>query len=128
GAHLARDDAADWSSWFLRNWVLDRQVWSLEEGIRQITHVPAAILGLSDRGTLEPGRWGDVFIFDPERIDAGRKEFVRDLPGGAGRFRAWPEGVVSTIVNGVPVIVDGEPTGALSGRVTSPAARASSAN
>ncbi|MEZ5374777.1 MAG: amidohydrolase family protein [Microthrixaceae bacterium] len=123
GAHLARDDAADWSSWFLRNWVLDRQVWSLEEGIRQITHVPAAILGLSDRGTLEPGRWGDVFIFDPERIDAGRKEFVRDLPGGAGRFRAWPEGVVSTIVNGVPVIVDGEPTGALPGRVTAPAAR-----
>ncbi len=94
GAHLARDDAADWSSWFLRNWVLDRQVWTLEEGIRQITHVPAAILGLSDRGTLEPGRWGDVFMFDPARIDAGRKEFVRDLPGGAGRFQAWPEGVV----------------------------------
>ncbi len=120
GAHLARDDAADWSSWFLRNWVLDRHVWTLEEGVRQITQVPAAILGLSDRGSLEPGRWGDVFLFDPDRIDAGRKEFVRDLPGGAGRFRAWPEGVHATIVNGVPVIVDGEPTGALPGMVSSP--------
>lgn len=123
GAHLARDDAADWSSWFLRNWVLDRGVWSLEEGIRQITQVPAAILGISDRGTLQPGRWGDVFVFDPDRIDAGRKEFVRDLPGGAGRFRAWPEGVHATIVNGVPVIVDGEPTGALPGRVAAPGGR-----
>lgn len=122
GAHLARDDASDWSSWFLRNWVLDREVWSLEEGIRQITHVPASILGLGDRGSLEPGKWGDVFLFDPDRIDAGRKEFVRDLPGGAGRFRAWPEGVHATIVNGVPVIVDGDPTGHLPGRVTSPGA------
>ena len=120
GAHLARDDAADWSSWFLRNWVLDREVWSLEEGIRQITHVPASILGFSDRGSLEPGKWGDLFLFDPDKIDAGRKEFVRDLPGGAGRFRAWPEGVHATIVNGVPVVVDGEPTGHLPGRVTGP--------
>ncbi len=29
GAHLARDDGADWSSYFLRSWVLDRHVWSL---------------------------------------------------------------------------------------------------
>jgi N-acyl-D-aspartate/D-glutamate deacylase len=120
GAHLARDDAADWSSWFLRNWVLDREVWSLEDGIRQITHMPASILGLADRGTLEPGKAGDVMVFDPDRIDAGRKEFVRDLPGGAGRFKSWPVGVKATIVNGVPVVVDGEPTGALPGQVTSP--------
>ena len=120
GAHLARDDAADWSSWFLRNWVLDREVWSLEEGIRQITHVPAAIVGLGDRGTLESGRCADVFIFDPDRIDAGRKEFVHDLPGGAGRFRAWPEGVHATIVNGVPVIVDGKHTGHIPGQIASP--------
>lgn len=123
GAHLARDDAADWSSWFLRNWVLDRGVWSLEEGIRQITHVPASILGMGDRGSLEPGKWGDAFLFDPDSIDAGRKEFVRDLPGGAGRFRAWPEGVHATIVNGVAAIVDGEPTGALAGRIASPGGR-----
>ena len=123
GAHLARDDAADWSSWFLRNWVLDREVWSLEDGIRQITQIPAAILGLAGRGTITCGNAADLFLFDPERIDAGRKEFVRDLPGGAGRFKAWPEGVHATIVNGVAVIVDGEPTGALPGQVTSPGTR-----
>lgn len=120
GAHLARDDGADWSSWFLRNWVLDRGVWSLEEGIRQITAVPAALLGLADRGTLEPGKWADIFVFDPDEIDAGRKEFVADFPGGASRFKAWPEGVEATIVNGRPVILHGEPTGALPGRVVAP--------
>lgn len=123
GAHLARDDGADWSSWFLRNWVLDREVWSLEEGIRQITQVPAAVIGLGDRGTLEPGRWADMFLFDPERIDTGRKAFVPDLPGGAGRFKVWPRGVQATIVNGVPVIVEGQPTGLLPGRIASPGRR-----
>ena len=46
GAHLAKDDGSDWSSYFLRSWVLDRGVWSLEEGIRQITQIPAALLGI----------------------------------------------------------------------------------
>jgi N-acyl-D-aspartate/D-glutamate deacylase len=120
GAHLARDDGADWSSWFLRHWVLDRGVWSLEEGIRRITQLPASLLGFADRGTIEPGKQADLFIFDPDRIDAGRKEFVRDLPGGAGRFKAGAVGVKATIVNGVPIIVDGRPTGATPGHVVRP--------
>lgn len=120
GAHLARDDGADWSSWFLRHWVLDRGLWTLEEGIRQITQFPAALLGFADRGTVEVGKRADMFVFDPDRIDAGRKEFVRDLPGGAGRYKAWPVGVQATIVNGVPVIVDNEPTGATPGMVVRP--------
>jgi N-acyl-D-aspartate/D-glutamate deacylase len=120
GAHLARDDGADWSSWYLRHWVLDRELWSLEEGIRQITQFPAALLGFADRGTLEVGKWADMFLFDPATIDAGRKEFVRDLPGGAGRFKAWSVGVHATIVNGVPIIVDNEPTGARPGHVVRP--------
>jgi N-acyl-D-amino-acid deacylase len=123
GAHLARDDGADWSSWFLRHWVLDRGVWTLEDGIRQITGYPAALLGVADRGTIEVGKWADLFVFDPTTIDAGRKEFVRDLPGGAGRFKAWPVGVRATIVNGVPVIVDNEPTGATPGHVVRPGRR-----
>ena len=95
GAHLARDDGADWSSYFLRSWVLDREVWTLEEGIRQITQVPAALLGLVDRGVLRPGAPADLFVFDPDTIGPWKKEFVHDLPGrcrplqglGPGRAR-----------------------------------------
>jgi len=123
GAHLARDDGADWSSWFLRHWVIERKVWTLEEGIRQITGFPAALLGFADRGTIEVGKWADLFLFDLETIDAGHKEFVHDLPGGAGRFKAWPIGVKATIVNGVPVIVDLQPTGATPGHVVRPSRR-----
>ena len=47
GAHLAKDDQSDWSSYFLGSWVRDRGEWSLEQGIRQITQVPAALLGFT---------------------------------------------------------------------------------
>ena len=122
GAHLARDDGADWSSYFLGSWVLDRKVWTLEEGIRQITQVPAALAGLGGRGTLGPGRWADLFVFDPATIGPWRKEFVHDLPGGVGRFKAWGRGVHATTVNGVAIVRDGELTGALPGRVARPGA------
>jgi N-acyl-D-aspartate/D-glutamate deacylase len=120
GAHLARDDGADWSSYFLRSWVLDRGVWTLEEGIRQITQLPAALLGLTDRGVLRPGAPADLFVFDPDTVGPWKKEFVHDLPGGVGRFKAWGKGVGATVVNGEPIVLDGELTGRLPGRVVRP--------
>jgi N-acyl-D-aspartate/D-glutamate deacylase len=120
GAHLARDDGADWSSYFLGRWVRDRKVWSLEEGIRQITQVPAALVGLSDRGLIMPGAPADIMIFDPDTIGPWKKEFVHDLPGNVGRFKAWGKGVKATIVNGEPIVLHGELTGRLPGVVVSP--------
>ena len=120
GAHLARDDGADWSSYFLRSWVLDRAVWSLEDGIRQITQVPASLLGFHDRGTITVGGWADLMIFDPETIGPLRKEFVHDLPGGVGRFKAWGQGVRATIVNGRVIVSNGELTDNLPGQMVSP--------
>lgn len=121
GAHLAKDDQADWSSYFLRTWVLDRKVWTLEEGIRQITQVPASLLGFHDRGQIKVGGWADIMIFDPETIGPWRKEFVKDmLPGGAGRYRALGHGVKATIVNGQPIVLDGKLTGRLPGAVVAP--------
>jgi N-acyl-D-amino-acid deacylase len=121
GAHLARDDGADWSSYFLRKWVLDRKVWTLEEGIRQITQVPAALAGLQDRGIIAAGRWADLMIFDPATIAPLRKEYARgDLPGNVGRYKAWGQGVKATIVNGQPIVLDGQLTGRLPGHVVRP--------
>ncbi len=120
GAHLARDDGADWSSYFLRNWVLDREVWNLEEGIRQITRIPADLLGFPDRGQIATGCWADIMVFDPDTIGPWRKEFAHDLPGGIGRYKAWGRGVKATIVNGEPVVLDGKLTDRLPGHVVSP--------
>jgi N-acyl-D-aspartate/D-glutamate deacylase len=120
GAHLAKDDQADWSSYFLGAWVRDRKVWTLEEGVRQLTQVPAALLGFTDRGTLRVGSWADMMIFDPGTIGPLRKEFVRDLPGGVGRYKAFGAGVRATIVNGEPIVLDGELTGRMPGAIVAP--------
>jgi N-acyl-D-amino-acid deacylase len=121
GAHLDRDDGADWSTAFLAFWVRDRKLWSLEEGIRQMTQVPAALLGFEGRGMLQPGYAADAFVFDPEIISLESKKQVRDFPGGEARYSARPKGVYWTIVNGVPIVRDGELlTGDLPGQVVRP--------
>jgi N-acyl-D-amino-acid deacylase len=108
GAHLDRDDGADWSTAFLAFWVREKKLWSLEEGIRQLTQVPAALLGFVDRGMILPGHWADMFLFDPETISLASKKQVHDFPGGEARYSARPNGVAWTIVNGVPIVKDGE--------------------
>jgi N-acyl-D-aspartate/D-glutamate deacylase len=121
GAHLDRDDGADWSTYFLRFWVLDRGDWSLEEGIRQLTQVPAAMAGFTGRGALLPGYAADIMIFDPETVGPGTKRLVDDMPGGESRFSARPRGFRATIVNGEPIVLDGKLQTALPGQLVRPA-------
>jgi N-acyl-D-amino-acid deacylase len=120
GAHLDRDDGSEWSTYFLRSWVLDREVWTLEEGIRQITHLPAMLCGFGDRGMVRPGCWADLMVFDPDTVALDTKSLVQDFPGGEARFSARPKGVSATVVGGRPVVRHGELTGALPGRVVRP--------
>ncbi|MGH0033882.1 MAG: N-acyl-D-amino-acid deacylase family protein [Myxococcota bacterium] len=120
GAHLDRDDGADWSTYFLRSWVIDREVWTLEEGIRQLTQVPAAMAGFSSRGALLPGYAADIMIFDPATVGPGTKRMVYDLPGEQGRFSARPRGFAATIVNGEPIVIDGKLQTAQPGQLVRP--------
>ncbi|MGH9136987.1 MAG: amidohydrolase family protein, partial [Acidimicrobiales bacterium] len=108
GAHLDRDDGAETHTWFLRYWVREWGGFTLEEGVRQITAIPAALCGLTDRGLLLPTYAADLVVFDPETVGPAQKEFVHDFPNGAGRWVSRPEGVRATVVNGTPIVLDGE--------------------
>ena len=125
GAHLDRDDGAEAHTWFLQHWVREWGGFTLEEGIRQITAIPAALCGLVDRGLVLPGYAADLFVFDPDTVGPDRKEFVHDFPNGAGRWTSRPAGVHATIVNGVPIVLDGElqPDAGLPGQVLAPNGR-----
>ena len=117
GAHADRDDGAEWSTYYIRSWLLDRRLLSLEEGIRRITHIPAMILGLVNRGLIARGYHADLTMFDPARIGLGTKRVVADLPGGGERWQVHPEGVARVIVNGETIVENGELTGARPGRI-----------
>ena len=117
GAHADRDDGSEWSTYFLRSWVLDRKHHALEEGVRRLTHLPAMITGIPLRGLIARGYHADVMMFDPARLALGKKQLVRDLPGDEERWQVRPEGVVRVMVNGQTIVENGELTGARAGRV-----------
>jgi len=80
----------------------DKGVMSMEEAIRKCTSLPAARLGLKDRGVLAPGYWADLIVFDPDTI-IDRATY--DNPW------QYPEGIEAVYVNGTAVIFEGEMTG-----------------
>jgi N-acyl-D-amino-acid deacylase len=121
GAHLDRDDGQEWPTHFLSTWWRSEQVWRLEEAIRRITAIPAAILGLHDRGIVAPGLAADLYLFDPTAIDVGTCRQEKDRVTGAPRFRAVPRGTRATIVNGQVVVEDGVANDARPGQVVRPA-------
>ncbi|MBT3428606.1 MAG: amidohydrolase family protein [Gammaproteobacteria bacterium] len=54
----------------IEEYVVARNLLSLEEAIRKMTSFSASILGLEDRGSIEPGKVADLVIFEPENIRA----------------------------------------------------------
>jgi len=89
-------------------YVRDEGVISLAEAVRRMSALPAANLRLDWHGRLQPGCFADVVVFDPDT--------VQDHATFAQPHR-YATGVQHVLVNGVPVIWDGEHTGATPGRV-----------
>jgi N-acyl-D-amino-acid deacylase len=86
----------------------DEKLMPLEEAVRRLTQLPATHWKLQDRGCLDARCFADVVVFDPATI-ADKATF--DAP------KQYAVGVEHVLVNGVPVIRNGEHTGAKPGRV-----------
>jgi N-acyl-D-amino-acid deacylase len=92
----------------LGRYVRDERIITLQEAVRRLTSLPAANLGITDRGSLRPGHHADLAIFDPARI-ADHATFERP--------HQYATGMRHVFVNGTQVLRDGEHTGATPGRV-----------
>ncbi|MDE2731078.1 MAG: D-aminoacylase [Bacteroidota bacterium] len=92
----------------LSKYVRQEGVLTLEEGIRRMTGLPAANLNLDRRGLLWTGYFADLAIFDPDTIqDHATFEDPHQMATG----------MVHVLVNGELVLLAGEHTGAMPGRV-----------
>lgn len=108
GAHVSQLCDACFSTDLLGNWVRGRGVMPLERAIHKLTGEPAQVYGLADRGTVTVGKAADLCVFDPETIAPGPLRRVYDFPANGERLTAdAPIGVTHTLVNGVPIRVDG---------------------
>ncbi len=85
----------------------DEKLFPLEEGIRRLTSFPASNLNLKERGMLRNNYFADIVIFDSEKV-SDNATFEDPLQ--------FSDGVAHVIVNGTPVLLNGQHTNNFSGR------------
>ncbi|MES2054715.1 MAG: D-aminoacylase [Pseudomonadota bacterium] len=79
----------------------DERRMPMAEAIRRMTSLPAANLGIKERGRLAPGYHADIAVFDP-------KTFVDHAT--VQQPQAFATGMRTVFVNGQAVLRDGQPT------------------
>ncbi|HUI25267.1 MAG TPA: amidohydrolase family protein [Candidatus Kryptonia bacterium] len=118
GAHCGLICDASMPTYLLTHWVRDRtrgERIPLEQAVRLQTANTAAVYGISDRGTLEVGKKGDVNVIDLDALRLHAPEMVFDLPAGGRRLIQKVEGYRATVVSGEVTFEHGEATGARPG-------------
>ncbi len=116
GAHCTIISDASFPTTLLSHWGRDhRDPLPLEWLVKRHTNDTASLVGLGDRGRLEPGLRADVNLIDFDALQVLPPQMVADLPAGGKRLLQRAEGYRATLVAGEVVFEDGEPTGALPG-------------
>jgi N-acyl-D-amino-acid deacylase len=91
----------------LGQFVRDEALLSLEQAVAKMTSMPAARLGLRDRGRIADGLVADLVVFDPATV---RSNASYDDP------RRFSDGIEHVLVNGESVVDGGIHSGAFPGR------------
>ena len=120
GAHYGLICDASFPTYFLQRWVRDADPGdriALADAIAELTARPAATVGMTDRGRIAEGMKADLNIIDFNALRLHVPTIRYDLPAGGKRMHQAADGYVATIVSGAVTYRDGQPTGALPGRL-----------
>jgi N-acyl-D-aspartate/D-glutamate deacylase len=91
----------------IAKYVKERNVLTLPQAVNKMTGMAAARMRLANRGSIQPGNWADVTIFDYETIQ-DRATYEKPME--------FPAGIEWVLVNGVVTIEHGKHTGAKAGK------------
>jgi N-acyl-D-amino-acid deacylase len=91
----------------LARYVRELKVLRLEDAIRKMTSLPANSFHFKGRGELREGNWADIVVFDADKIQD--TSTYKDP-------HHYATGIPYVLVNGVPVIKNGEHTGVKAGQ------------
>lgn len=92
---------------YLREYVRELGTWSWADAGQHLSTLPVRRFGLGRRGAVEVGAVADLVLVDPQTV-ADRATYEEPLREAVG--------IDDVLVAGVPVLADGELTGALPGR------------
>lgn len=120
GAHCGYICDVSMPTFMLTHWVRGRTRGAtipLEFAVKRQTADTAAVYGLHDRGRIAPGLKADLNLIDFDRLRLKPPTVAFDLPAGGRRLVQHADGYLATFVAGEQIMADGEPTGALPGRL-----------
>ncbi len=117
GAHVSQIMDSGWATFVLSHWHRDAGLFTLSEAVRRLTSMPAAMIGLKDRGRLAPGMRADINVVDLANLSERMPEIAHDFPNGAPRFIQKALGYRATVCNGAVILENDELTGARAGQV-----------
>lgn len=70
----------------LGHYARDMALFSMEAAVHKMTGLPARVFGLKDRGSLKPGSYADLVLFDASRvIDRATYDEPRQMAAGISR-------------------------------------------
>lgn len=98
-------------------YVRDKKLFPLEEAVRKMSSLAATNVGIKNRGTIEPGYYADLVLFDPATV-TDKADF-----GPPGAAQAVAVGIQTVWVNGRVVFDNGKATGVFPGRAIRRAAQ-----
>ena len=124
GAHGKLFCGAGYNVFLLTEYVRDRKIISLEQGVHMLTWRLAEFFGLHDRGLIEVGKAADITVFDLDEIEMRPEKKTWDVWDGTGgrtyRYTRDPAPMRLTLVNGEPTFDRGEFAGRYPGRFIGP--------
>lgn len=91
----------------IRRYVLDKPVITMQRMVQSSTTQVAEVYGIKERGSLKPGYYADVIVFDPKTI---RELATYEEPEKLSVGMRW------VFVNGKEAVADGAPTGVMAGK------------
>lgn len=97
-----------WAARLLERYVLKQGLLTLPQAVRKLTGLPAARMGLSERGLIRPGYYADLTVLDLESVRCRAT---------LENSKQFPSGFVHTLINGKTVLENTVQTGFGSGMV-----------
>ncbi len=119
GAHCGLLSDGNFPTFLVSHWGRDRPTdrLPLEWLVMRQTKDTAEAVGLNDRGVLATGYKADINVIDFAALAVTPPTLAFDLPAGGRRLVQKANGYSRTVVSGEVVMVNGEHTGALPGRL-----------